>query len=253
MPSDWQRQFAAQLDALEMPDDAGMQVYHHNVRAQFRKALLASFPMTAELLGAARFDLLAERYRQRNPSRSGDLHPSGAAFSAFLDRPDTPTRDVSTSDSWPVDLAELASLEWAWQGALIAADEPSINATALARWQPEDWPALTLRLQPSFQVLRFRSAVLTHWQTRHPSSTTIEASRPASLADPRLAWLAGTPQGPILQACDAATADWLEAIVAGQTLAGALDRLDGAEVEVLATLRTLFGQGVVTAVDLRAN
>ena len=32
----WQRRFAAQLDAAELPEDPGMQVYHHNVRAQFR-------------------------------------------------------------------------------------------------------------------------------------------------------------------------------------------------------------------------
>jgi len=253
MSSDWQRQFAAQLDALKTPVDAGMQVYHHNVRAQFSKALRASFPMTAELLGAARFDALAERYRQRNPSRSGDLHPSGAELPAFLGMPDSSMKDISERSSRPVDLAELASLEWAWQGALITADEPPIDSSSLAHWRAQDWPLLILKLQPSFRVLRFRSAVVAYWQEHHQPATNAAVPHPGPLTESHFAWLAGTPQGPILQACDAATGVWLEAIAAGKTLTDALDELDGAHIDMARTLRTLFGQGVVTAVDLRAN
>lgn len=253
MPSEWQQKFVAQLDAPETPVDAGMQIYHHNVRAQFSKALRASFPITAELFGALRFELLAERYRQRNPSRSGDLHPSGADFPAFLDVSDSTIRDISESALWPVDLAELARLEWAWQCALITVDQPSINASALTDWPQPEWPLLTLQLQPSFQVLRFRSAVVAYWQTHHQISTNTATSQPSLGSDTLAAWLAGTPQGPTLQACDAATATWLEAIARGETLAGALDGLNGAEIDVAGALRTLFGQGIVVAIALGAN
>ena len=110
----WQRRFAAQLDAAETPADPGTQVYHHNVRAQFRKALAMSFPVVADLLGESLFNNLAERFRQRNPSRSGDLHPSGGTFPEFLAADAIVAageiRD-STREALAIDLPELARLE----------------------------------------------------------------------------------------------------------------------------------------------
>lgn len=244
----WQRHFAAQLEATEAPRDPGMQVYHHNLRAQFRKALALSFPVVAGIIGESAFDPLAERFRQRNPSRSGDLHPSGAAFPAFL-------------ASEEIALAELAGLEWAWQCALIAPDRTAIDVSALSRYQPEEWPSLRLRLQPSFSVLRWRTAVVTCWQThrvRHATPVAGADSHQRAMESPRpepeQAWLVGTPQGPILQGCNATTALWLEALAAGATLATALGAVEQTtEVDALGTLQQLFRHGAVIGVDLRAD
>ena len=239
----WQRRFAAQLDSAESPEDPGMQVYHHNVRAQFRKALAMSFPVVAELLGAAPFNVLAERFRQRNPSRSGDLHPSGSAFPAFL----AAENKESAIETLGIDLSELATLEWAWQCALIAADRPTIDASSLARFPPAQWPSLRLQLQPSFAVLRWRTAVASYWQAHrdHASSATL---------GPEQAWITGTPRGPILQRCNTATAQWLEALIAGASLATALDATDiAAEIDITTTLQSLFSHGAVVSVDLRAG
>ena len=246
----WQQRFAAELDAREPPVTPGMQVYHHNVRAQFRNALRVSFPIVAELVGEARFTTLAKEFRQRNPSRSGDLHPSGANFPIFL----ATTPDAVDTDH--LDLAELATLEWAWQCALIAPDQPAIDAAALAVFRPEEWPSLRLQLQPSLTVLRSRSPVISYWQAQRKPK-----ERPQRTSGPEQAWLVGTPRGPVLQSCNAGTADWLEAIAAGASLTAALNTIDEraqndstptTEVDVAAVLHGLFAHGAVVHVNLDA-
>lgn len=251
----WQRRFAAQLDAAEPPQDPGIQVYHHNVRAQFRKALAVSFPVVAERLGPAVFAALAETFRQRNPSRSGDLHPSGAAFAEFLSA-DAHTAvgasGESTRAAQSIDLAELARLEWAWQSALIAADQPAIDAASLARFSPEHWPSLVLQLQPSFTVLRSCTAVISYWEAHRERTAAVMADTTRSGAEQ--AWLVGSPRGPTLQRCNAATAEWLEALGAGASLATALDVITGvAELDMTSTLQRLFSHGAVVSVELRAD
>lgn len=256
----WQRHFAMQLDAADPPEDPGMQVYHHNVRAQFRKALAMSFPLVAGLLGAAPFNALAERFRQRNPSRSGDLHPSGSAFPEFL----AAEANAATGEIWEstraalgIKLSELASLEWAWQSALIAADQPSIDASSLTRFPPEQWPSLGLRLQPSFTVLRWSTPVVSYWQDRRERNSlaiSVPVMTAATTSGPEQAWLVGTPRGPTLQRCNAATAEWLEALTAGASLAAALDAAErAAEIDITTTLQRLFSQGAIVSVDLRAE
>jgi hypothetical protein len=251
----WQRRFAAQLDAAEPPQDPGMHVYHHNLRAQFRKALAVSFPMVAERLGPVIFDTLAEKFRQRNPSRSGDLHLSGSAFPEFLFADaHTTARAIGESPrtALGIDLAELARLEWAWQSALIAADQPAIGATSLARFPEEHWPSLALRLQPSFAVLRSRTAVISYWEARRERTTSVMPA--ATRSGPEQAWLVGTPRGPTLQRCNAATAEWLELLSAGASLATALDGSTGvAELDMTTTLQGLFSHGAVVSLDLRAD
>lgn len=251
----WQRRFATQLDAAEIPADPGMQVYHHNVRAQFRKALAMSFPVVADLLGASVFNAVAERFRQINPSRSGDLHPSGTNFPAFLaSEADTLAAAIKESNRSPfsIDIAELASLEWHWQCALIAADRVAIDVAALSSYRPEQWPSLRLQLQPSFSVLRWHTPVVSYWQTHRERTTSVMSD--TNTSGPEQAWLTGTPRGPILQSCNAATAEWLLALTAGANLATALEAVEsGADIDITITLQSLFNHGAVVSVDLRAD
>lgn len=251
----WQRHFAMQLDAADPPEDPGMQVYHHNVRAQFRKALAMSFPVVADLLGASVFNAVAERFRQINPSRSGDLHPSGTNFPAFLaSEADTLAAAIKESNRSPfsIDIAELASLEWHWQCALIAADRVAIDVAALSSYRPEQWPSLRLQLQPSFSVLRWHTPVVSYWQAHRERTTSVISD--TNMSGPEQAWLAGTPRGPTLQRCNAATAEWLEALTAGASLAAALDAAErAAEIDITTTLQRLFSQGAIVSVDLRAE
>jgi len=251
----WQRRFAAQLDAAETPADSGMQVYHHNVRAQFRKALAMSFPVVVDLLGVSAFNALAERFRQISPSRSGDLHPSGANFPAFLaTEADTVAGSIKESNRslFNIDIAELASLEWHWQCALIAADRVAIDVAALSSYRPEQWPSLRLQLQPSFSVLHWHTPVASYWQAHRERTTSVMSD--TNMSGPEQAWLAGTPRGPILQSCNAATAEWLLALAAGANLATALEAVESAaDIDITITLQSLFNHGAVVSVDLRAD
>jgi hypothetical protein len=94
--------------------------------------------------------------------------------------------------------------------------------------------------------------VISYWQAHRERAVPVIAA--ATAIGPDQAWLIGTPRGPILQHCNAATAEWLEALRAGASLARALDAAERpAEIDITTTLQHLFSQGAVVSVDLRAD
>lgn len=141
-----QRDFAAML-LDPRPPSGRAQIYHHNRRANFRKALALEYPLIERIVGAEFFARLAFEFMAAHPSRSGDLHHVGEAFPAFL------AAGLASRGSAYEYLVDLARLEWAWQCALIAADAPALGSDALAAFTPEDWPKLRFVLQPALQVI----------------------------------------------------------------------------------------------------
>jgi hypothetical protein len=86
-----------------------LSVYQSNYTEGFRKALALEFPVIEQLVGADCFSQLAFRYQSKSPSRSGDLHGIGAAFSAFLGEEFATTQYAY--------LPDVAHLEWALECA----------------------------------------------------------------------------------------------------------------------------------------
>lgn len=149
-----QQQFAAVL--LERLQPTGRAaIYHHNRRANFRKALALEYPLIERIVGAEFFDRLAFDFMATYPSRSGDLHHVGEPFSAFL------AAGFAGGDSAYAYLIDLARLEWAWQCALIAADAPILGTDALGEFPQHEWPRLRFHLQPALQVIESRWPVHT--------------------------------------------------------------------------------------------
>lgn len=141
-----QREFAAMLQAAATP--AGrIGIYHHNRRANFRKALALGFPVIERVVGAEFFRQLADEYLARHPSRSGDLHRAGGAFAQFLHD------GFAAPGSAYAYLADLARVEWAWQSALLAADAGALGVESLESFAAADWPMLRFTLQPALTLL----------------------------------------------------------------------------------------------------
>jgi hypothetical protein len=144
--ADIQRDFAAMLRADRSPGGrAGL--YHNNRRANFRKALALTYPVTTRIVGENFFARLTDDYLGQHPSRHGDLHEAGRRFPQFL------RAGFASRGSDFAYLADLARLEWAWAEALVCADASPVGGEALAAFEPSTWPMLRFSLHPSATLL----------------------------------------------------------------------------------------------------
>ncbi len=139
-----------------------MNIYRNNVRAVFEGALERTYPVLRRRVGEDYFRQLAHGYRERFPSRSGDLHWIGEHFARHLAQ-----TEAETGYAW---LAELAELEWACELAFVAAREPPVEPQALAGLAPEHLGLARLRLQPSLRCVASSFPVLDVWRANQPDA-----------------------------------------------------------------------------------
>lgn len=131
-------------------------VYRNNLQEGFLKALTLEFPVIERLVGPDYFRQLAREYMRAHPSRSGDLHPIGAAFPDFL--------RSRFADSDYGYLPDVATLEWTHQQAAIAADATPLDPRLLAGVAPEGYGALRFILHPACFLVSSEFPVLRIWQ-----------------------------------------------------------------------------------------
>jgi hypothetical protein len=129
-------------------------VYRNNFLEGHRKALAATYPVVAALVGADCFRTLAYDYARGYPSRAGDLAQFGGEFPFFL-------RALYASGEHAY-LVDVARLEWSYIDALNAADATALAAQSLAA--TVDAERLTFEFQPSVRLLRSPFPVLAIWQ-----------------------------------------------------------------------------------------
>jgi len=154
-----QASFAAALREPEStcavsPRD-NLSVYRNNSVYAFRGALETTFPVLRRRVGDDYFRQLSAHYRQRFPSRSGDLHFTGSDFPVFL-----ASHLHGTDYAW---LADLACLEWSRAQAAIAPVHASIGAETLAEFEPEHLEHLVFGLQPSLTLQASDFPIFTLW------------------------------------------------------------------------------------------
>lgn len=192
-----------------------LQVYRHNVQANYLNALQLAFPATRRLVGAEFFAQQARAAQPRFPSTRGDLHHAGAGFVAALhaDFADDPRLH------W---LPDVAQLEWAWQQTQVAPDPAThLDLGALQRVAPEHYARLSFIAHPALRLLRSRWPVFTIWKANRgdtdPDGTIdldrggecVVIGRRQDLAQARL--------------CSQAEHRWLETLAGGGALGDAVD------------------------------
>ena len=99
---------------------------------------------------------LVNRCIAENPSRVKSLRNYRSAMSKFL-MTQTHYHDF-------VELAELAQIEKAFANSFDAKNASFLVLEDLAQLNPEDWPALCFKFQPSLQLLAFRHNSFEIWQ-----------------------------------------------------------------------------------------
>ena len=223
-------------DGLEVSGRLG--IYRNNARAVFEGAMERTYPVLRRRVGDAYFRQLAHGYRERFPSRSGDLHGTGEHFPGYLAEV-----EAGSGYEW---LADLAALEWACESAFVAAREPSVEPQALARLTPDDLGRARLRLQPSLRCVASSFPVLDVWHANQPGAD----GRAVDLSSRGQCVLVSCGvDGLELVEVSSTALGFVRRLQAGTPLAAALEESGLELAELTGALGLLFSSGLVTGVS----
>lgn len=163
-----QRDFAAALLDPELPIPPGLvgpdgepslkrfSVYRNNVVAGLTDTLKDAFPAVLRLVGTDFFRAMARVYVAIEPPRSPIMLDYGAGFPDFIG-------SFEPAASLPY-LADVARIERAWSEAYHAPEAAPLEPAAFAAIDPDQLPAIQLRLHPSVRFVRSQFPALTIWQ-----------------------------------------------------------------------------------------
>lgn len=197
--------------------DEGLAAYRGNAAAVAARALAATYPTVAALLGDDAFAALAQHLWREHPPARGDLAEWGDALPAFI-----AGQESLAGEPY---LADAARLDGAVHRASRAADAPSTPA-GLDRLAQVDTAALRLQLAPGSALVHSRWPVASIWQAHQRSDDArfdgVRAAFAAGRGEAALVVREGLPVR--VHALDEADAAFTRALLDGATLAAALDR-----------------------------
>lgn len=243
-----QAEFAAALLDAERPVPAGLcawngsdparrfAVYRNNVIVSLVEALGDTFPVVKQLVGDEFFAAMAGMHVRAHPPTSPVLAHYGAGFAGWLEH-------FAPAQAVPY-LPDMARLEFARVQAYHAADAAPLPAEAIARRCADaaSLPASRPHLHPSLQVLRARQDVHSLWAAHQHAGEwpAFELERPCAMLVLR------DPTDEVLViGIDDATADFIEALRSGASLAEALHAAPQADLS--AALALLIRHGALVA------
>jgi hypothetical protein len=220
---------------------ARLAIYRNNARAMFDGALERTYPVLRRRVGEDYFRQLTRGYRERFPSRSGDLHWIGEHFARYL-----AATEAGSGYEW---LAELAELEWACECALICAREQPVEPQVLVRLAPDDLARARLRLQPSLHCVASNYPVLEVWRANQPEADghAVDLERGGQCV-----LVSCGPDGLELAEAPAAALEFTRLLKAGTPLGAAVEGSGLDLAELPGVLARLFSSGLVTEVSVPA-
>jgi hypothetical protein len=238
-----QRSFAAALRdpavVCAVQPTANLAVYRNNGSITFREALEQTFPVVQRRVGDDYFRQLSVHYRQRFPSRSGDLHWTGRDFAGFLD-------DYLAGGEYHW-LADLARIEWARAECSITPELPSLGVDSLTGYASEALERLVFGLQPSLHLLASAYPVYTVWLTNQ-----VDNAPPVNQSQgPESGMIRIRHDSIEVRKLDTAAFAFISALANGSTLGDAMT-IASIDARVLTTiLAFLFGEGMVSSLTLK--
>ena len=219
----WHPADAAALQGWLRPSPAagpGLAAYRGNAAAIADRALASAYPTVAALVGTETFAALARDLWQQHAPARGDLGEWGAALPEII--------AANAALAGEPYLADSARLDWCVHIASRAADAPTALPAldALASAAPD---ALRLVLRPGCALLASAWPVATLWQAHQGEG---EGKGEDRFAQARAALAAGRGEQAFVwrdgfavrvDALDAASAAFTAGVLAGASLAAALD------------------------------
>ena len=145
--------------------ERGLKAYQTNGHELALRALLAAYPVLAQLLGDGSFAALARAFWHSHPPTQGDLAQWGAGLGAFVQ-----ASDQLVDEPY---LGDMARLEWALHTCAGSADKTA-DPASFALLMDHDPAGLTLVLAPGCAVL----------PSAWPIASILWAHLPGHLTDP---------------------------------------------------------------------
>jgi hypothetical protein len=222
-----------------------MDIYRRAVRANYRNALGATYPVVLRLVGESAFSVAVDAFVRAHPSASGDLNDYGDAFGAFFaQHPSTATLPY---------LPDVARLEWAIDEVNRATDEtckPEQILEALAAVVPERLPGSRLRLTPRCRLVGSGYPILQIWQKNQAGCSGDLRVSPEAPGDTLC--VRRDPDGIVIERLPAGDFAWLAALGEGTKLAAAIDaaRSADADFDLGRALHAQIGNGTIAAIGI---
>ena len=123
-----------------------LNIYRNTFILSLTKALNLCYPVVKRLVGEDFFEGAAQQFVTRHPPQTAYLNQFGGDFPEYL-------RHFPSASSLPY-LADVATLEWAVNGALHAVDAKPLDLQQLASLSPDDQCRLRFVAHPSIRLLR---------------------------------------------------------------------------------------------------
>lgn len=218
----------------------GQKVYQSNGHALACHALRAAYPVLAQLLGDESFGALARAFWHAQPPVRGDAAQWGGKLPGWVRASD----QLSTEPY----LADVAALEWALHSAASAADGLT-DASSFGLLSEHDPADLLLVLSPGCTTLCSAwpvvSIVNAHLH-QAPALAQVGQRLRDGVSEDALVWRSGLR--PMVREAQPGEVAFLDALLAGQTLAGALD--GAADLDINAWLPMAVQTGLLLGVRL---
>jgi hypothetical protein len=153
----------ASEDAIALVDraapdaEARLAVYRNTVRSNVTAALESTYPAVRRLVGVDYFRRIARDFALRHPSRSGDLRHAGAAFPAYL-------AELHRHDQYGY-LGDVARLELLIEEALLAAEHPPLDVSALAAVAPAAYDEMLFLPHPALRLFTSPYPIRRIWES----------------------------------------------------------------------------------------
>lgn len=216
------------------------EVYQNAYRARLRAALRDNYEVLPLVMGDDDFDALANAYIAAHPSSHYSLRWFGHQLGAFMASQDSLVAHPA--------MVDLAALEWALRHAFDAAPATPLCRDDLLALSPQDWPALSLGLHPSVQVLTLQWAVGPVWHALKSGQEEVPA--PEALDHHLLVWREGLQTR--WQSLSPAHTVFVHGLQAGQPFGQICETLadqlgpEQAAATAAAVLHELLAGGVIT-------
>ena len=221
---------AGLLDPAGRPTPSRFAIYRNNVVTGLTRVLEAGFPVVRRLVGPDFFAATAREFLQVRPPRSRIMMLYGAAFADFL-------RGFPPVAHLPY-LPDVAALEQALRESYHAADAPPLDPRSLALLPEADLMASRFTLAPALRLIRSNHPVHAIWLFN-------TADGPPPQPGPQDVLVLRQGFDPVPQLLHAGEAEFLLALLAGETLATALS-ISGETFDLTRLLGTLLPAGALT-------
>lgn len=146
-----------------------VEIYARMYRGRMVDALREDFPKIAEILGDESFGTAVANYLREHPSEHPDLGRIGRRFEDYL-------RSAPPAGA-PVDLADLAALEWARAEVFLEADGAPATRAALKQIELAAFAGTRLRFVSAFRLLSLEHDPLPAWRALEAGAPVPDPTR----------------------------------------------------------------------------